>query len=346
MSNNRARLLGFAFALLLASALPLLALSTQRPALDVRAVPRQLPAGKIFAGHAFGQTFKYPAYELSRIEVLLVRQPGESSHALRLTLREGGPTGRVLHTVESTPAASEPGPQFIEFEFPPRLYASGGTYHFAIGGSEATGASDWSPWISWRGRSGAALPWGDHTVGPNEATLTVKSLRDKLAAVALAVDGLNVPAGTCLLEVREAGREELLRTGELQHNSPIAGGYALFSFDPIADSRWREYDLRFVLPQDARVVAGEQGLSTISLHGAAPATESLLGMTQAGHALPHRDLIFRASGKVDQLGRLTLLFERIAWPKLFIAWLLSWIAGGLVLAFFLREFCPEPTAPH
>jgi len=129
---RRTTVLCFALSLLLATAVPLWVLNQQAPALEVRAVPRQLPAGKIFPGHAFGQSFRYPAYELSRIEVLLVKQPGEATGDLQLTLREGGPEGVLLHTVENSPLGDEPGPQFVAFEFPKILYANGGQFHFSI----------------------------------------------------------------------------------------------------------------------------------------------------------------------------------------------------------------------
>ena len=173
----------------------------------------------------------------------------------------------------------------------------------------------------------------------------MKCLRDNLSAVALAVDGLNVPAGACRLEIRQVGTEEVLREGLLHHDSPIAGGYAVFSFEPLERSRWLDLEYRFELQEDARVLSSDRGISTISLHGAAPETEWLLGMTRGAQLVPHRDLIFRASGETSATEQLTILFERLAWPKLLAAWLLSWIASGLLLTFFLRELRPDQSEP-
>ncbi len=341
MSKRQVTVLSFAIALLFASALPLLVLRAPRPALEIRAQPRQLPAGKVFAGHPFGQSFLYPGPELDRIDVLFVRQPGESSRKLTLTLRKDNQAGEVLRTVEIAPPAQSAEPQFLAFKFAPIEDAADRVFHFEITCTD--GVSDWSPWISWRGRSGAALPWGDHTVPNSDAHIEVKCLRNNLSAVALAVDGLNVPAGACHLEVREVGEGAIVRRGFLGHESPIAGGYALFAFEPIEDSRWKDYEFQFVLPDDARVVATERGISTISLHGSHQTDEPVNGMTHGSSALPYRDLIFRAAGETRARDQLALLFTRLGWPRLFAAWLLSWISSGWALALLLSRMSREPS---
>lgn len=348
----RRTLLAFALALVFSSGFLLLVTRSHPASLEIRTQPWQMPAGKLFHGHAIGQHFVCPTNSLTEIQVALVRQPGDSGRGLRLTLKSEGPAGEVLRTSEVTPAADTNGPAFIAFPFTEVADMADKPLYFELEGLQRDQLSDWSPWISWRGITGAGKPWGDRYVASETVRDEVLAIQDDWTGVALAVDGLNVPAGRCELIVRESGQEETLRIGTVTHASPIAAGYAVFTFDPIERSRWRDYELEFVLPEGARVVESDRGLSALSLHGPAPEATveqgKLGGLTRAGRIVPHRDLIFRTYGTPDAELVLGTLLERAGTWRIALVWLLSWIAGGLALRSFLveREELPLDEFPH
>ena len=87
----------------------------------------------------------------------------------------------------------------------------------------------------------------------------------------------------------------------------------VFRFEPLPESRFRDYRLRVLLPPGSRAKGTAEGLSYVTLHGRRESLPRLECMTRAGGLLADRDLVFRA-WSADGFGRrLGLAAERLGW---------------------------------
>ena len=128
-----------------------------------------------------------------------------------------------------------------------------------------------------------------------------------------------------------------MREGRLGHASPVAAGYAIFTFPPIERSRGRWYTFRLTVPPDARMVGTEEGVSCMNFHGRGELDPNLAGMTLGAAHFHDRDLIFRTwsdRGLADNARRLA---QRGGRARFFWIALLSIAANAAVLTFFLKR---------
>lgn len=304
--------------------------ATTAPTLEIRAQPWLMPAGKLFRGHPVGQVFECTDETLTAIDVVLVQQGQEDPiESVRGTLRARGPEGEVLREVVKTPETR--GPAWVRFDFEDLPDAAGRRLCFELSPAGEAALSNVSAWISWRGKLGQSRAWGDRILGRELAPyeVTFRSYHEDLSALAVAFDGLDVPAGECRLDLFRG--DELVRVGRLGASSPLAGGYALFTFEPIPESRWRQYTFRLTLPADARPVGTAEGVSCMSIHGSGDVRPELVGMTHGAARFHDRDLVFRTFGEQSAAARLALLVERAGRVRLLLVGVLATLANTVLL---------------
>ncbi|MEM7517784.1 MAG: hypothetical protein AAF368_12790, partial [Planctomycetota bacterium] len=84
------------------------------------------------------------------------------------------------------------------------------------------------------------------------------------------VDGLDAAAGEVSLDLYELPGEDqeaegvLVRQGLLGHRAPLAAAYALFTFEPLTGARWKFFRLELNLPDNARVIGNDIGVSGLT----------------------------------------------------------------------------------
>jgi hypothetical protein len=289
---SRAPLLLGAFALLAALAALFVGLEPT-PELDVRAIPHQTQFGRIFPGHPVGASFVLERGDLRALEIALVDLGGERT-PLELTLR-GELGGEVLRRV-AIPASDLPtGDGWVRVELDlAALDASPRSFHFEL---SSASPSSHSPWVRYRGVPHLVRPWGDRVLpgGALEFELSLLPHPD-LCALALAVDGLDAAAAPAFVQVADPRTGEVVVRGEVRQRSPQASAWVFFTFEALAPSRWKPWNVRFELPADARPIGAEGGPSLIAFHGRGRVDEALRGMTCGPAHFEDRDLIFRARG--------------------------------------------------
>ncbi|MDP6539809.1 MAG: hypothetical protein QF903_07025 [Planctomycetota bacterium] len=333
-------------ALLLAGAcagLPLWLATEPVPDVEVRSVPWRTHGGRLPADRPTGQGFRCRWDGLRVIDVALVAlaPPGEAE--VELTLRGDDPGGTILRRARARPGPLEAPGEFVAFSFEPIERSAGRRFWFELRPVEGSAPSPFSAWVRFHGQPGHDATWGHRIVtGPViEGALAdharVESQQDPgnvphahLRAVAVAADHLAAHEGTTRLELwPEGGTGEPLRTVELGAEQGIHGGWAFFSFPPIPDSRWERYRFRLTLPQTARLVGLEQGLSLKTFHGLDHgldgAASRLAGTSLAGVVHADRDLLFRAWSSPDRAEVAALVGERAGWrlAAAALAWILA-----------------------
>ena len=319
------------------------------PALAVRVEPPRTQTGKVFRAFPQGQLFECDFADLRRIDVRVVREGPPGGPLLELELRRV-PKDAVLETVLGAPAlrsssmelddpAAE-GPVWARFEFEPVPESSGGTFHFAVRPADGAELSDWSTWTSFRGRMGAERPWGDRIV-PQPVSVEFQANFDDMAAICVAVDGLDAAAAEPRLELwqlpfdpSDPAAPRLIREGTLAHRAPIAAGYAIFTFPPVARSRWQKFRFDLELPADARVVGTEEGASCMNYHGVGGSVGGLIGATLGRWSFRDRDLHFRAFGPQTAGEAWRRITERGARGRLSTA-LAAWIATAALALYIV-----------
>lgn len=291
------------------------ALSGERLAfLSVRIAPLRTQTGKVFSAFAPGQLFHVPegADGLDRIDVKLVLQAPnpEATRKIVLDLRRVPKDRQLQGTLLDLPVersalmgetnAVQGAPLWVPFNFDPIEDSDGATFHLSLRAAYDAPLSDWTPWTSLRARYGAGNPWGDRVHTPPPPPFVFRTMFDELSAIGIAVDGLDAAAGEVSLDLYELPGEDqkaegvLVRQGLLGHRAPLAAAYALFTFEPLTDARWKFFRLELNLPDNARVIGNDVGVSGLTYHGEGVAPPELIGQTLGEERFTDRDLVFRA----------------------------------------------------
>jgi hypothetical protein len=295
----------------------------------VRYAPRQTQLGRIFPRHPVGQGFTCERDGLSAIEVAMVRLAGEA-RPIDLELRVQSPDGPVLRRARAEAADLPSSDGWARFEFDPVPDSRGVRFYLSLAAA-GDAPSSHAPWIRYRGAPRVVRPWGSR-VAPREALAgEFQSLDPDLRALAFAVDGFDAAAAPGEIEVECDG--EPARRSQLAPRAPLADGWAFFAFEPIAASRWKGVRYRLSVPESARFVGGEGGLSLIAFHGSGAADPRLAGITWRGEVLADRDLVFRAWSGEGTRALVSRLADRVGATFLFA--LAAWLAA---IALAVRAF--------
>ena len=318
--------------------------------LDVRVRVPRTPAGRVFQSFRPGQFFRCDFYNLQRIDVLVNQQGDQPYPGLFLELRQV-PEDAVdrfsaQKVIRSAPMVVPPGSQGISwavFAFDTIPESKGALFHFSLQPDKGEYLSHWSPFVSPRSTTGEVWPWGGLIEG-SQPSLEFRARHSDLSAIALGVDGLDAAAGEphlVLYELPQAGSPyqdpKPVARGELHHKAPIAAGYALFTFEPVAESRYRDYRVQWHLPENARVVGQEGVPAVVTYYGEGQISGQPLGQTLVQDTMPNRDLIFRALGEDGAASNWRKLKERGAAGRYLFALLAFGTAMGLALTSIWRS---------
>lgn len=317
---------------LLGAALAVFAWRGALPEIDVRALPHQTQFGRIFPGHPVGAGFVSQSGGLELLEIALVHLGGEAT-PLELTVR-GEFGGQVLKQV-TIPASELPqGDGWVRVELGIEARDEGSrTFFFELSSSAP---SSHAPWVRYRATPHLVRPWGDRVLAPDslEFELSLLPHRD-LRALALAVDGLDAAAAPAFVEISDPRTGAVVRRGEVLQRSPQAVAWTFFTFEPLPESRWKPWNVRFELPPSARPVGGDSGPSLIAFHGRGVVGERMLGLTCGAARFADRDLIFRAWPDEDAPSGPAVWLER-GGMRLFASALL-FVAAAAVLGAWLQS---------
>lgn len=329
--------------------LPIVCATTEVPDIAVRSVPWRTQGGQLSKTHPTGQGFRCRWDGLHRIDVALVALAPPGDAGLELVLRADGPDGALLRRARSHPGALEGQGAFVAFEFEPLTQSRGRRFWFELSPVGDDGPSPYSAWVRFHGQPGHDCVWGDRIwTGPViEGRLVdharVVSQQDPgnvphphLRAVAVAADHLQPSLGPVRLELWEGEASgPPLCTVELGSEHEVRGGWAFFSFPPIADSRWKQYRFRLTLHEGARLVGLEQGLTLKTFHGADLSESALAGVSLDGVLHPDRDLLFRAWSAPSSADLAALIGERAGWKLVVSA--LAWILATYLVVCLCRS---------
>jgi len=358
-----------AVALLALALLALTPASRDVADIEVRTVPWRTQAGRIPKSYPPGQGFVAGWEGLRRIDVALVVQGEVEGAELELVLRSEGPDGDVLRRSRLGSDALPPtgASDWASFEFEPIAPSAGLRFWWQLELPGDVRSSPYTPWVRYDGQPGIDMAWGNRIVpGPvHEGAIADPSsawgARDSyprvphpnLSALSFAIDVMRPAVGPCVLEIwgpdADPAVDPPLRRAELLPEEEVNGGYAFFSFEPIADSRWTQMRYRLTTNAGARVVGTEDGPSFKTWHGGGLALEEnstsfgqkeppyLVGSSRAGVVRGDRSLVFRAYGSPQPLDAWKRAMDRAGWRL--VAGALSWIVavGVLARALALRQ---------
>lgn len=319
------------------------------PVIDVHERPWTTQSGRLLERYPLGQSFRCAADGLERIEVALVPMESPPRGTLVLRLCADGPKGELLREVERAPDALAPPGALVAFAFEPVEGSAGKVFHFELRPGAGPRPADWAAWIRYRGREGHEGAWGNRTyeqpvleglVRPSIAPGREEGF-DPIAkpdnvphpffrALSFAALQLAPRLGEARLELWELDAQgPPLRSASLAPEDEVRDGFAFFSFEPIADSRFRMYRYRLVLPPGSVLVGDAVGPTMKSWHGLDRAGGDLLGASVGGEPRPDRDLVFRAFARPAPARALALVRERAGW-RLW-AGLFAWLAASTAL---------------
>ena len=318
--------------------------------LDVRVSVPRTPAGRVFQSFRPGQLFRCDFQNLQRIDVLVNQQGDQPYPGLFMELRRvpEGAADKIFaqEVVRSAPMVlpeGSTGVTWAVFSFETITDSKGALFHFVLQPDKGEYLSHWSPFFSPRATTGEVWPWGGLIEG-SQPTLEFRARHSELSAIALGVDGLDAAAGdphVILYELPLPGSPyqdpKPVARGVLNHKAPIAAGYALFTFPPIAGSRYRDYRAEWHLPENARIVGQDGTPAAVTYYGQGQISEEPLGQTLVQTRFPHRDLIFRALGEDGAASNWRKLKERGAAGRYLFALLAFGAAMGLALTAVWRS---------
>lgn len=314
--------------------------------IEVRTVPWRTQGGRISDANRPGQGFRCQWDGLERVDVAVVALGPTRDAQLELLLRADSPDGAVLRRARVVPAELTEGRGFVAFEFQPIEDSAGRAFWFELGPGDGTRHGPYCAWIRYHGQPGVDTPWGDRVVpgavfeGPivdNARSAAQRATwgmvpHPNLAAMAFAVEDLPVADGEVRLELWGEGSDPrtdpALRSVTLEGQGDVRGGYAYFDFEPIAESRWKEMHYRLTVPEGARVVGFESGLSFKTFHGGTAGPPALLGMSSGTQVHTGRSLIFRADSSPTRREVVARIIDRAGW-RLW-AGALCWFLGTVL----------------
>jgi len=298
--------------ILIGLVLPLWLGLTGHPDLSVSVRPLRTHAGAIQRDAAPGQTFRCEGQGLERIEVALVSL-GSPEDGLELVLRAESVKGEVLRRVSLYPGELT-APEFVSFSFEPIEESAGRWFHFQLLPNGERTIANYSPWIRFHGQTGRDDPWGETSLHEQVVRNYFQSPLGDLRALGIACEFLSTEGGAIhfeLWDLDDGGktrRELTLPTPSVVHN-----GYAFFDFEPVPESKGRNYGYRIKSKGPARFNA-RFGKPTIkTLHGVAAELSSLRGMSSGNHSLGSRDLVFQTWTSFDWERGLRLALARAGW---------------------------------
>ena len=299
----------------------------------MRSLPLRFHAGRISEVAPFGQVFRCEADGLERIDVTLVTA-GPESGEVELQLRREGPGGEVVRRVlvEADPLSE---PELVTFRFEPIPESAGRWFHFQLVPAGGAARAGLSPWIRFHGQTGRDDPWGAEVVEGKDAGGYFQSPTGDLRGIAVACESMVATERDVRLTLWDlddggATRREIT----LATPTAIETGYALLSFEPIPNSKGRNYGYRLDVGTHARFNARFDRPTIKTLHGLDAERAALGGMTTAGRIEPDRDLVFRAWTASGPAAGLRIARERAGW-RLWAGvglWLLTLLALARMLA--------------
>lgn len=296
---------------------------------DIRSRPLHVHGGLISRAAPVGQTFFCSSPGLHRIDVALERTRPESTE-LAFTLRADGPHGAVLRRVVAIPDARHRS-SLLQFSFDSLPDSAGRWFHFELAPAGEEPLASHSAWLRYHGQVGLRSAWGNESIKSEEQFGSFLSPLHNLRAVAVAFDDATTERGALRLRLwAEDDSGPAVRRSTLPLPTVVQGGFAIFSFPPIAESRGKKYlcsvtsdgPQRFILRDDWPVIR--------TFHGTPGSRPGLRGSTSGGNAQADRDIMFRAWSDRDRLHNLQVLRERLGPKGLFAA--LCWIAFVLSIA--------------
>ncbi len=327
-----------AFVIALVALFALFSWREDLPDVEIRLAQRTTQAGRIFGDHPLGQGFVCEHDGLHAVDVALA-PIGGTALALDFELRRDGPQGEVLRRArleaDKLPASDD----WARFEFEPIEDSAGGRFYFSLASADRNAHS---PWVRYRGVPYVVRPWGDRALDGSviEGELLPSPPRTRtdlhhgdLHTLAFAMNYVHPQAGKMRLELSDARTGERLRSAEVGPGIPCDTGWVFFSFEKLADSRWRALRYRVELPTGASLIGNAEGPSIVAYHGGSSVPDDVLGATCAGAELPQRDLVFRAWSSDTRSALLARLGERGGWRIVgaAIAWFLALVVASRLL---------------
>jgi len=312
--------------------LPLWIAAGDLPDIEVRTRPLRAHAGRLLARHPIGQGFRCESEGLWRIEVALASIVLPARGGVELNVRAGGPKGTLLRSSVVRPGVLAPGGELVAFDFEPLMGSAGRALWFDLRPTEDLRPAAYCAYLRTHGQVGHHGVWGTRLhAGPVvEGVLRASQAPEfqpragdplldevphpNLRSVAVAVAEVDPRHGEVRLELWEEGVDgPPVRRVTLAEEDATHSGFVWFSFEPIAESRWKRFRFRITLPEGAALIGDEIGPTMITFHGAQQGHARLLGLSRGSTVTGDRDLVFRAWGARDRLGSLRKMAERAGW---------------------------------
>jgi hypothetical protein len=297
--------------------------------IEVRTVPHRTQTGRLQQGLPVGQGFTCEFGGLRRIDVALVALTAPQDDPLELVLRSTSSDGEILRRVQTSQLPTGRG--WGRFEFEPIEHSAGQDYWWQLVLAGDKRQSPYSTWTRYHGQIGIDMAWGRRIVreSVNEGRLFApgwhtgaaaaydKVPHPNLCAVSFAAETLRPAVGPVTFELwgpeQAAFQGTPLRSVSLTASEATHGGYAFFAFEPIPDSRWKDYSFRLTTPQGARLVGADEGLTFMTWHGLRATQPGLLGMSQGESVHLDRSAIFRAYSAPGAQDLIARTLKRAPW---------------------------------
>ncbi len=320
-------------------ALALFVWSYRLPELDVRTdwrtalwnIHRSAPVGQVLTCARDG---------LHRID-LAVTTPGAQRPAdLVLSVRDARPEGELLRQIAGSSIEPAKLGGWVRFEFEP-IADSGGRRLWVQVAPAGDAEACWvAPWVRFRGAADPGTDWGDEVFPGPLIERRLLSLHPDLRGLAFGGQELQGRSVLVLFD-SETGRE--LRRAETAVPVSAEWGWLFFSFDPLAESRWKELSYRLSLPPGARLVGTREEPARVAFHGSGAVDPRLGGLTVGNQLHTDRDLVLRAWTESGPLMTLALLRERMGWRL--VPLVLVWLAASMLLFTALPRTGASSTRP-
>ncbi len=312
--------------------LPLCVALGDLPDVSVVSRPLRTHGGAIPSAAPPGQVFYCSEAGLRQLDVALVSVRPISTE-LELVVRADGPEGEVLRSCKAQPGQLRE-PAFVPFQFEPILDSKDRWFHFQLQIDDELATASYATWIRFHGQTGRDDPWGSEKLDVRSVQSYFQSPLGDLRAVAVACEHLSTKSGPVKFEIWDLDDGGKTRR-KLDWPAPawVQNGYAFFSFQPIANSKGRNYGYRIdsAGPAEFNGRFGKPALKT--LHGLDGETPGVRGMTSGMIRHPDRDLSFRSWSASGVAHGVSTAETRAGW-RIWVAvsaWLLSILALARLL---------------